>query len=73
MSHDADLTSQPEAVEMGNEAAEDTGAYLRSLSERFRAHIPEEERRRIPPDFAKNHRHYRNAFRKEAESGPTSE
>ena len=47
--------------------AEGAGEYLRSLSEKFRSHIPEEERRRMPPDFAKNYRHDRNAFRKEAE------
>jgi hypothetical protein len=49
------------------EAVDGTGDYLRSLSEKFRSLIPEEERRRIPPDFSKNHRRYRIVLCKEAE------
>lgn len=61
LDHEIELGSDTQ----GNPVPESAGAYLRSLSDKFRSHIPEEERRRIPPDFAKNHRYYRSPFRKE--------
>ena len=72
MSQQSKITPEQEAAATESQVPESTGTYLTALAEKFRAHIPEEERREIPPDFAKNHRRYRKLLRKEVELSTTT-